>query len=338
MTGLRGDRVNSVAEQAPLFLSHDAIALAARILETTTIADLDESPCFVDQTGFVQRSKDDRYGWAMDAEHRRHQVVCQWNVAVVDEVADRQQPANAPLLHRMEHVAHGHLHAADEQHLCETPEGGVHRFIRKQFISQHFGAYPLGDTRNLNDAIARHHRDAWENGGSREAVTADEAHFERLAGFECGDEGHDGGNREVRHPERLMRPKQDLLSMEIHRLEMRPEPFEGVRGEQCEKAIVRPAVRPIPKIAHVDRQLRPILPADPRTGHRFPRFLNQIFTTEDANPFDVIENRNSNAGELSFDASSLNSLSGNGMVRSSICRLTRKIRSRARYFVACGFF
>ena len=58
----------SVAQQPPLLVPHDGVALAARLFEAETIANHDQSPPLADQARLVQGAQDQRDRRAVHAE------------------------------------------------------------------------------------------------------------------------------------------------------------------------------------------------------------------------------------------------------------------------------
>jgi len=87
----------SVAEQAALLVAHRAVAFAARSLEPSATANRDAAPRFIHESRPVQRPQHEGHRRPVHAQHRRHQVVRERDIVGVDQVANHQQPPEAPL-------------------------------------------------------------------------------------------------------------------------------------------------------------------------------------------------------------------------------------------------
>ena len=97
-----------------LFVLQDLITLATGRFEPAPIDDANAAAFLADYAGAVERPQRLCQGRSMDTKHCGEQFVGERDLFVPEQIVGGEQPPHAALLHRMKHVARGHLHAANE--------------------------------------------------------------------------------------------------------------------------------------------------------------------------------------------------------------------------------
>jgi hypothetical protein len=127
----------------------DAVALARCGFQTFAVAHGDAPMRIANESGVLQCGGDDAQGRALHTEHDGEKFVAQLEILFVHCVMRREQPAGAPLLHRMERVARGGLNDFGNLHLRVSRNHVVQGTTLRQFTSKIFDA-------ELFDVGARH--------------------------------------------------------------------------------------------------------------------------------------------------------------------------------------
>lgn len=207
-----------------MLVSHQPVALAARGFEARSILDHDPASSLADETGSLKRTQDQSDGRSPDAEDGCELFVSQRNLAACNEIIHCQQPPNASPFDLVKRVAHGQLHASNEQDVHEPFNHAVNRHIRKELASQRVGTDSPCGTGDQHRCIVCRPRDAGKERGPYDAVTTDQPDLQGLARFEPSDKGYHRRVGEVHSREGFLRAEEHLLPFELDAVEVRRKP------------------------------------------------------------------------------------------------------------------
>src|SRR5688500_16249959 len=98
---------SSESELAMVAVPGSGVALARRPLQATPVHDRDSSATVLDEAGFLQNPRGYGDTGSTDTEHLGEELLRQRKLPAPDAVVRREQPACAPLLHRVTAIA-GH--------------------------------------------------------------------------------------------------------------------------------------------------------------------------------------------------------------------------------------